>query len=276
MSEPQYIEVSGLRNDLCIIRQPRHRNKYKRLLDILEKMGVSHPYRLERSQFKQLFEETNYLNGTIGNKAEITSEYLYRFTTVKTLMNYLGANWTLDPISFQSSKEVYALYRYLFLKENSWLSLSRFSTGRYSNPRKFTFWTSDNLSINPLNNFNKVGYPSNWIDQYMVILRCRAHSLPGKIIKIPTILDAFTISIFLPMYDSKRTKTGFAIDLKNTLYGRFGFSEVVIGPIGVGNIELFPLEEIDYDKKRHYCVEEDDAYLDLLNKYYYDAIAELI
>ena len=231
-------------------RQPTHAD----LLTQLHSTIASHPYKMTRAQFRLLMREPAFACGGRGLPADSYGEYVYRLLPIGSLI--LGATWTKPVVSQQRTHESLELQAG---SVRSWLPLSRFATGTYSNERHFSWWTDYDLAAEEeagrlVPAYRKVGLLDSWTDAYMVLLRCKTADIRSRL-AVPSVIDGFPGIVFEAI--TPGFSAGRAIDLNSRPFCG-GANEFVCDEIPVGLIDIRPVSVKEDEKLRWVPLLSDD------------------
>jgi hypothetical protein len=259
--------IHKLRQGIGSQNQNRHNNEIYKIDEILFESLLTHPYSLNNEQYQRFFKEDWFRRGCNGIETQITDEYIYRFSNISKITSAVSI-WHGSLLTSKNPARIYDMFYKDTSRGTRWIDLSNYAKGTYSGPRKFTFWT--NLLTNSKNIYNvanKVGYPSNWMSNYIVILRIKLENLKKIKSFVPSVLDSFDSEIFHPTKDIKSPKEGITIHLNKTGELKEGVAEFVLCEIPVEVIEMKPVylstEEIEFN-----CVESDNKLWERLEFYY--------
>lgn len=234
-----------LRQDKGAKRQPTFETD---LIDLDRIMEGKHPYRLSAHQIEELMNIPNFSHGASGKGAVLPNqEYLYRISTITRLLSYTTGWHSASPRKEDLPWVAFRFFEAEMSRTKRWLPLAQYAGGRFSSPRGFSFWSSQELPLGPLSllleNAHRVGVPNDWLDEVCVLMRCRTNHLKSENLShIPTVVDGFDSHIFHPTKEAERPTCGVAINLKLSSSLSTGRDEYVLGPIQTDAIEVFPVQ----------------------------------
>lgn len=211
-------------------------------------MEGKHPYRLSAHQIEELMNIPNFSHGASGKGAVLPNqEYLYRISTITRLLSYTTGWHSASPRKEDLPWVAFRFFEAEMSRTKRWLPLAQYAGGRFSSPRGFSFWSSQELPLGPLSllleNAHRVGVPNDWLDEVCVLMRCRTNHLKSENLShIPTVVDGFDSHIFHPTKEAERPTCGVAINLKLSSSLSTGRDEYVLGPIQTDAIEVFPVQ----------------------------------
>jgi hypothetical protein len=259
------ITLHQIRQDKGIMRQPSHEIRlleYDKAINSVKVYSPYDPIGMKRAGFKALAAVPGFIGTSLGRRARIPSSYIYRVTMLHTIVNRYAHKCRLvkrdekkfDPARFKSSDDFHKIFtKEAGIIDGRWTNLAKiFESGEhYQNPRGFSFWTDTKFrEADLLEDTFQIGYASDWLKKCVIILRCEVSRLSaGSYTRIPTVLDAFTEPIFMPMDETDLgCDYGVAINIKPDPLSH-GFNEYVIGPIALEHIEITPVVMKDFSLK---------------------------
>jgi hypothetical protein len=259
--------IHRLRQEIGLNRQIRHEKEMNIIDNILFEASLLHPYSFNNKLKNRFFEEGWYFNGSKGFKATINEDYAYRISNISKITNAVS-EWYGSLLTSKDPAKLFDVFNKDISKRKKWISLSNYANGIYSGPRNFTFWTNIEVnSENILDVTRLIGYPSNWLSNYILIMRIKFDYFKDIKIAVPTVLDSFDSEIFHPTEDKLNPNRGKTICLRKGEELTIGVDEYVIGKIPVEHIEISPVFISDRDIERK-CIESNDNLWGALESYY--------
>lgn len=253
-------------------RQPRHGLHLKELDDELGSLNRTSPYSLLPDDFRRL--EQLLACGKIchGFPGSMEGPFCYHISSVWKLQNNTEKK-VLRGTTLTAATEEEAFDRIADAYEESgqqWLPLRDFIGGRYSGRRRFSWWTTFDLSSGELQcNAHRMGLLNDDVALDCLVLRCRTDFIRTKNLSfVPTVIDAFFSEIFQPTQDHQSPTRGTTIDLEDPNNLKDGVPEFAVRPleIDMADIELIPVNLKESARPAHKVYRDDVS--DSLLKYY--------
>jgi hypothetical protein len=207
---------------------------------VLQKeFGISHPYSLTETQRKRLMEFEAFSQGGKGLEAKLPDQkFLYRMSALMNVVNF--SSWKRE---YPNEDDYFQEILRTFKRKKGWIPLEKHARGPFKPPRGITFWTS--LPLQPEDLFSRayqLGLPNNWVAKRVLLLRYKvSHLANSHVVRIPTVLDAFTSEIFHPTQEANHPSHGIAIDISDTTNLHAGAPEFVLSNLRIEHIEMYPV-----------------------------------
>jgi len=258
-------ELHRLRQAIALARQSTHASSIGDLQSLLEQLGLKHPYALAIEQIEELMSVPAFAHGGEGSFASVSeSEFVYRISGIRKIIGF--TDW-YRPFRLRNDDDIWNELRSAF-DGHEWLRLDAYARGSLSGPRGFTWWTDlDVLSTNIICGAHSMGLPNDWVSKYSLILRCPIAAIPGRDLRVPTVLDAFDSEIFHATIDAESPTSGIAVSLDGADPLSTGAHEFVLLDVDVKQIEFQPIL-IDRSIRDRHLVDLDANFRVRLQKYY--------
>ncbi len=259
------------------LRQPGYGSALFDLEMELNRMGLSHPYRLIKNrsvdQMSVLLRVPAFAHAGIGSAAEPNGDFIYHLTSTRKVVTY--TQWAYFPSGFSSLKhEDRKLFEYLlndYDTRKDWLPLSVYAHDHYSGFRGFTWWTDLKLLERRIVcAAHSLGLPNKWIPKYALVMRCpSAYARSLSLAHVPTAVDGFISEIFSPsdLRSVPAPTFGRTINLDRPAGLRTGAQEFALNPVPVDRIDFIPVL-IDRTARSHHVVARNARLWQLLEIYY--------
>jgi hypothetical protein len=258
-------ELHKLRQKLALARQRGHASALGELQSLLAQMGLKHPYALSDQQIDSLMNVPDFASGGAGPFAsESDREFVYRISGIRKVVKF--TDW-FRPFRLRNDDDIWNELKSDF-DAPEWLRLDNYARGALSGPRRFTWWTDlDVLSTNIICGAHSMGLPNDWVSKYSLIMRCPIAAIPGRDVRVPTVIDAFDSEVFHPTVDANLPTSGIAISLDGAGPLSTGAREFVLLDIDVRQIEFQPIL-IDQSIRDRHLIELDANFRTRLQSYY--------
>jgi hypothetical protein len=227
----------------------------KALTTYPETPPFEHPYSTRSGRiYEPLNKHSFFIQGGNGPwQGDIISgsRFLYRFQSLQSLI------WVHSPefckkelrTPFASSSSTIDMHRNYI--GSRWVNLKHLLE-EYNPPRKFSFWTSENideliLSEGVYDVLMKLGLVlDNYKPNDLIIMKFEMSNIDSETVKVPNCIDAYDNYIFDAQDDNNKPNYGLTIDIRNSNFAK-GYKEYVVKNISVQQIEV---KAIQFDKNQ--------------------------
>src|ERR1044071_5584899 len=246
------VEIYQLRQGLAPRGQPSRERDLQSLDKDSRRRNLSHPYVGTEPLQQALMRKPCFAEGAKGRAAAArTDGFLYRLCAPPKVVKY--TDWLFWPRNYRhSGSDEKALFEWLHQHHQAvqdWIPLAKFARGILSAPRKFTWWTTEEMTpANLVDSAHRLGIPNEGIPTHALILRFPIGDLDLDRLRVPSVVDAFDSPIFHPTLDDEHPPAGRTIDLRNGKPG-LGCEEYVLGPVPVEKISFLPVL-VDEERRR--------------------------
>jgi hypothetical protein len=238
--EHDLIAIFRFRLRMARRRQRRHFRELLQLARFLKQRDLPHPFTLHADHLEVLRELSCYQRVLAGLEVSCpVDRYLYRITTVGALTWSIAWN-EQDSLPEEPKGPLWSRIKEASGEPPEWVPLRHFGSGAYEGRRGVSWWsTLPNITDDLIRAAYRLGVASNYIGPNSVVLRVPAAS--GNVTRVPTVLDALDMPIFLPTRENDAPSSGITIDVGNNPDLAEGDAEYVLGPVPVDDIEIFPV-----------------------------------
>lgn len=221
-------------------RQRRHLRELVELARFLKRRNHRHPFTLPVDTLRELEEVPSYQRVLAGLDATCPADqFLYRITTVGALAWAISWN-EMESLPEEPKGPLWSSLNDAAGLPPEWVPLRRFGSGFYKGRRGVSWWsTLSDITDDLIRAAYRLGIAANYIGPNSVVLRVPTSAVTGA--RVPTVLDALDMPIFLPTRESDVPSSGITIDVANNPNLAEGATEYVLGPVSVEDIEVFPI-----------------------------------
>ncbi len=271
-----YLKLYEKRKSYDCSAQPTFSSDFSQIESDLHTQGIDHPYGISLKTSNKVYHSG--LPGWKRAKVSENTKFLYRIDNLYKLFSF-NRNNIIDKNRFNSEfnltnfnndlvfdSDIPNIFQSMPL--NSFYNLNNYLLN-YRPFRNISWWTDKSLENiadgqDLLEQALTLGLPTDWINQYSVIMKFEITTVLDNIY-IPNIIDAYHSSIFYAINELNDPYSGIAINLLN--FSDFINSEFIIRDLNLDSVSFKLIEVPDNNKRYKSHYKESSLINNIINLY---------